>query len=65
MIEVTQEVYEGLEAVRESGETNMFHLRYVQYLAGAMDYHETVAWIEDNRKLYMQGVSKGFKVKDE
>ena len=54
-------VLEGLEAVRTSGETNMFDVSRVINLAVEMGYSETAKWVSENRKLYVQGVLIGFE----
>lgn len=38
----------GLRAVRDSGKTNMWHKRNVQYYAFHMGFFELVNWLEDN-----------------
>ena len=45
-------VYEGLEAVRQSGETNMFDRPRVIELAEMMGYDETADWVRDHRSEY-------------
>lgn len=53
-------VYDGLEAVRRSGLTNMFDRPRVIELAEMMGYNETVAWLRENRRLYAEGIFAGF-----
>lgn len=60
-IKVPKKVYEGLEAVRASGVTNMLDRARVQYYAHEWGHWETVIWLEDNRTLYMRGVLKGIE----
>lgn len=48
--------------VRESGLTNMMDRKAVQYHAFQDGYYETVSWLEENPKLYIQGVIEGFEV---
>lgn len=55
-------VYDGLEAVRSSGLTNMFDRPRVIELAEMMGFDETVAWLRANRNLYAQGIFHGFRV---
>lgn len=64
-IKVTQDVFDGLEEVRASGETNMFDVGAVQYWAFQFNHYATVAWLEDNSKKYMSGVFEGFEVVDQ
>jgi len=65
MINVTEKVYQGLEAVRMSGQTNMLDRNAVQFLADEMGFHETVIWLHENKKQYAEGVFHGFKVVEE
>lgn len=58
---IPAEVLEGLEAVRASGETNMFDVSMVISLALDMGYPKTATWVRENRKLYCQGVLIGFE----
>jgi hypothetical protein len=59
-IQVPTAVLDGLESVRESGETNMQDPRVVQAEAARLDYPETVEWIEDHPHEYTEGVFRGF-----
>ena len=45
-------VYEGLEAVRKSGYTNMFDRPRVIELAEMMGYDEAAEWVRDHRSEY-------------
>jgi hypothetical protein len=58
-------IFEGLEAVRQSGYTNMFDRPRVIELAEMMGYEETAEWLHENRNLYAQGIFQGFKVIEE
>ena len=59
-IKVPTAVLDGLESVRESGETNMGDYRTVQTVAERLGYPETVLWIENHRYEYTEGVFRGF-----
>ena len=63
MIKVSQEIFEGLDAVRESGLVNMFDKRGVAKIAKTMGYDETVEWLksEEGKSLYSQGIMEGFE----
>ncbi len=61
-IVVSAEVFEGLEAVRRSGITNMFDRPQVIEIAEMMGYDETAEWLTLNRNLYSQGLFQGFQV---
>ncbi|HEY3379235.1 MAG TPA: DUF5049 domain-containing protein [Armatimonadota bacterium] len=47
-------VLEGLEAVRQSGYTNMLDRPRVIELAEMMGYEETAAWLRENRLVHDQ-----------
>lgn len=51
-VPVPAAVYEGLEAVRLSGGTNMFDRPRVIELAEMMGYDETAEWVRDHRSEY-------------
>ncbi len=57
---VPREVYEGIVAVRDSGATNMFARDQVALIAEEMDHAEAADWIRANKKLYAEGVFRGF-----
>lgn len=59
-VKVSPEVLRGLEAVRESGKTNMFNARAVITLAREEGFHETADWVEANKELYLEGFFNGF-----
>ena len=62
---VSAKVFEGLEAVRTSGLTNMFDRPRVIEIAEMMGYDETAEWLALNRNLYAQGLFQGFIVAEE
>ena len=53
-------VLDGLETVRESGETNMQDAAKVQAIAARLGYPEVVSWIEDHPHEYQEGIFRGF-----
>ena len=61
-IRVPAKVFDGIEAVRLSGKTNMFDLSEVVKLAIEMDFFDAAMWIENNRRKYSRGIFCGFKV---
>lgn len=61
-VKVPETVWQGIEAVRLSGKTNMLDAPMVQRLAFDMEYFETVIWMEDNPELYACGIFAGFEV---
>ena len=62
-IKVPKEVYNGLEYVRESGETNMFDIWRVAALALQFGYPEATDWLREteNHANYVLGVLRGFR----
>lgn len=54
-------VLEGLEAVRQSGYTNMCDRPRVIELAEMMGYDETAAWVRENKQSYAEGIFAGFR----
>jgi hypothetical protein len=61
-IRVSREVFAGLEAVRQSGLTNMFDRPVVIQLAETMGFAETARWVQAHRDLYAAGIFQGFEV---
>ena len=59
-IPVPENVLRGIDAVRKSGLTNMLARPVVIKLARELGFPEAANWIENNRKLYAEGVFKGF-----
>ena len=66
-VKIPEEVYRGLEYVRESGETNMFDIWRVASLALQFGYPETTGWLgeTENHAAYVRGVLRGFRVEEE
>ena len=64
-IQVTKEVFEGLEAVRSSGLTNMFDRPRVIEIAMMKGFIETAEWVQENKKQYTEGIIHGFDVEHE
>jgi len=62
---VPREVFEGIEAVRLSGRTNMLDRPRVADLAEAMGFEASARWVRENRDLYARGVFSGFEVIEE
>lgn len=62
MVKVTSQVLEGIEYVRDSGETNMFDAKAVQKIASDEGYYQAVLWIEENKHAYIRGIIKGFEI---
>ena len=61
-VSVPSSVWQGIDAVRESGRTNMLDRPVVADLAAQMGYPDATNWIMKNPKLYAEGVFRGFVV---
>ena len=61
-VPVPANVLLGIDAVRKSGLTNMLMRPVVIKLAGEFGFPEAAKWIENNRKLYAEGIFSGFVV---
>ena len=59
-IELPPPVFEGLEVVQESEETNMLDYQAVQDIAIRMGYPETAMWVREHRHEYSEGIFRGF-----
>lgn len=57
---VSAKVYEGLEAVRCSGRTNMLDLSAVVRIAIEMDFVDTAMWVRSHQVNYSRGILFGF-----
>ena len=64
-VRVTREVFEGIEAVRQSGLTNMLDRPTVARLAGEMGYEESARWIQRYRDIYARAIFQGFEVHED
>ena len=53
-------VIDGLETVRESGETNLQDSTKVKAIATRLGYPEVEAWIEEHPHEYQEGIFRGF-----
>jgi len=63
-VRASREILAGLNAVRESGLTNMFDRPVVIQLAETMGFTETTRWIRAHRDLYATGIFQGFEVEE-
>ena len=55
-------VWQGIDAVRLSGLTNMLDRPAVVRIAGELGFPEAARWIETHTKEYAEGVFRGFIV---
>ena len=60
-VPIPANVLEGVEAVRQSGKTNMLDVSRVIELAFEMEHYATVLWVHENRRQYMEGLFRGFE----
>lgn len=56
---MTDKVREQIMAIRDSGETNMFDVKTVQYLAYHRNFYELVVFLEEHRKEYVHFIMTG------
>lgn len=63
-VRVPTEILNGLNAVRDSGKTNMFDRRRVAEIAKKMGFAAAASWVNENRGLYAQGIFQGFEAPD-
>ncbi|MHB0998538.1 MAG: DUF5049 domain-containing protein [Armatimonadota bacterium] len=61
-IRIPKDVFDGLEAVRRSGKTNMLDVPVVIELAMEMHHVDTAIWVHENIKLYLSGLFNGFEL---
>jgi len=61
-VQIPEKVLEGIEAVRQSGKTNMLDRPVVAAIALELGYVDAAFWLEDkaNRTAYAAGIFKGF-----
>ena len=63
-VRVAAEVFEGIEAVRQSGLTNMLDRPVVAQIAEEMGFAESARWVREHRDLYARAIFHGFEVED-
>ena len=63
-IQITKEVFTGLEAVRRSGATNMFDRPRVIELLEEMGFDEGADWVRIHKSEYANGIFQGFEAVD-
>lgn len=62
-VPIPAEVLKGIEAVRQSGRTNMLDRPAVAAIALDLGHVEAAFWLDDktNHKAYAEGVFRGFR----
>lgn len=61
-VPVPSDVFEGVEAVRRSGVTNMLDAPHVAEIAELMGYPAAAEWVRAHHDLYARAVFHGFAV---
>ncbi|EOS23536.1 hypothetical protein C806_03042 [Lachnospiraceae bacterium 3-1] len=56
---MTERIKEQIEAVRQSGETNMLDTRMVQWIANRENYYELVIYLEEHQEEYVNYLFTG------
>lgn len=56
---MTEQIREQIMAIRDSGETNMFDVRTVQWIANREEFYELVIYLEEHRKEYVNFILTG------
>ena len=64
-IPITKAVFEGLEAVRLSGVTNMLDRPRVTEILDQMGLDEAAEWVRNHKSEYSHGVFQGFQAVEE
>ena len=62
-VKVPKAVLDGLEAVRQSGLTNMLDRPVVAELAAEFGFEEAARWINAHRREFAEGIFHGFEAK--
>jgi len=64
-VRVAPEVFEGIEAVRLSGLTNMLDRPVVAEIAEEMGFEVSARWVREHRDLYARAIFQGFEVDEQ
>lgn len=56
---MTETIKEQILAIRDSGETNMFDVRTVQWIANREGYYELVVYLEEHKNEYVNFIMTG------
>lgn len=63
-IYVPKSVYEGLEAVRQSGAINMFDYRSVLRMTSMLNNKDAAYCLREHKREYLEGVLYGIEPED-
>lgn len=58
----SQDIIDGILAVRDTGLTNMFDVPVVIDIAKTLGYRTTAKWIQANMIEYAKGIIQGYEV---
>ena len=58
----SQDIIDGILAVRDTGLTNMFDVAVVIDIANTLGYNITAKWIQANMIEYAKGIMQGYEV---
>ena len=58
----SQDIIDGILAVRDTGLTNMFDVAVVIDIAKTLGYRTTAKWIQANMIEYAKGIIQGYEV---
>lgn len=62
---MTDKIREQIKAIRDSGETNMFDVKTVQYLAFHHDFFELVNYLEEHSREYINFIITGISCSED
>lgn len=60
-VRIPKPILEEIVKIRGQEEVDMKFVEQVQSAATRLGYHETAAWIHDNRNLYLMALEFGFE----
>lgn len=56
---MTEKIRSQIMAIRDSGETNMFDIHTVQYIANREGFYELVVYLEEHQREYVHFIFTG------
>jgi len=61
-IKITQQIFNGIEFVRKSGEYNMLDRYTVARMCNERGYYDAAIWITENERLYTRLLFEGYEI---
>jgi hypothetical protein len=61
-VRVTEEIFQAITRVRDTGQCNMIDWRCVHAALAALGEESAADWLESNVNSYIRGLSQGFVV---